>query len=137
MCRIMYQARDISATVGCLGLITSSIISKKVGMRVVVMVVMVVVMVFFVVMMVLVFMLALVVVVMVVVVVVMVMVVVMVVLRVVQAAEGIGALVLDIKWGSGCYQATLGEAEAIAEALLQVPRRGTVVVAKKNCLMGV
>ena len=133
MCRIMYQARDISATVGCLGLITSSIISKKVGMRVVVMVVMV----FFVVMMVLVFMLALVVVVMVVVVVVMVMVVVMVVLRVVQAAEGIGALVLDIKWGSGCYQATLGEAEAIAEALLQVPRRGTVVVAKKNCLMGV
>ena len=31
VCRIMYQARDISATVGCLGLITSSIISKKVG----------------------------------------------------------------------------------------------------------
>ena len=28
--RIMYAARDISETVGCLGLITSSIISKKV-----------------------------------------------------------------------------------------------------------
>lgn len=65
--KLMYAARDISATVGSLGLITSSIISKK-------------------------------------------------------AAEGISCLVLDIKWGAGCYQATLAEAEATANALLQTSR---------------
>ena len=32
--RIMYAARDISETVGCLGLITSSIISKKVYLEI-------------------------------------------------------------------------------------------------------
>merc|ERR1712088_20413 len=65
--KIMYAARDISETVGCLGLITSSIISKKV-------------------------------------------------------AEGVRCLVLDIKWGSGCYQASLGDSEAMANALLQTSR---------------
>lgn len=65
--KIMYAARDISETVGCLGLITSSIISKK-------------------------------------------------------AAEGVRCLVLDIKWGSGCYQASLEDAEAMANALLQTSR---------------
>ena len=33
LCRLMYAARDISATVGSLGLITSSIVSKKVAGR--------------------------------------------------------------------------------------------------------
>merc|ERR1712168_1650012 len=65
--KIMYAARDISETVGCLGLITSSIISKK-------------------------------------------------------AAEGVRCLVLDIKWGSGCYQASLDDAEAMANALLETSR---------------
>merc|ERR1712013_249583 len=65
--KIMYAARDISETVGCLGLITSSIISKK-------------------------------------------------------AAEGVRCLVLDIKWGSGCCQASLEDAEAMANALLQTSR---------------
>jgi len=65
--KLMYAARDITATVGSLGLITSSIISKK-------------------------------------------------------AAEGISCLVLDIKWGGGCYQATLEEAEATANALLRTSR---------------
>merc|ERR1719357_2380302 len=65
--KLMYAARDITATVGSLGLITSSIISKK-------------------------------------------------------AAEGISSLVLDIKWGAGCYQATLEEAEATANALLRTSR---------------
>merc|ERR1712038_248764 len=49
--KTMYAARDITNTVGCLGLIVSSIISKK-------------------------------------------------------AAEGINQLVLDVKWGEGCYQET-------------------------------
>lgn len=65
--KLMYAARDISATVGSLGLITSSIVSKKV-------------------------------------------------------AEGISCLVLDIKWGSGCYQETLAEAEAMTTALLETSR---------------
>ena len=55
----MYAARDITNTVGCLGLIVSSIISKK-------------------------------------------------------AAEGIQALVLDVKWGKGCYQADREEAANLA-----------------------
>ena len=63
--RLMYAARDITNTVGSLGLITSSIISKKV-------------------------------------------------------AEGISSLVLDIKWGAGCYQETLEKAEEMAAALKQV-----------------
>ena len=63
--RLMYAARDITNTVGSLGLITSSIISKKV-------------------------------------------------------AEGISSLVLDIKWGKGCYQETLEKAEEMAAALKQV-----------------
>ena len=50
----MYAARDVTNTVGSLGLIVSSIISKK-------------------------------------------------------AAEGINTLVLDVKWGSGCYQESLIE----------------------------
>jgi len=62
--KLMYAARDITNTVGSLGLITSSIISKKV-------------------------------------------------------AEGISSLVLDIKWGVGCYQATLQKAEEMASALKQ------------------
>jgi len=60
----MYAARDVTSTVGCLGLITSSIISKK-------------------------------------------------------AAEGISSLVLDIKWGAGCYQASLAQAQEMAVALQQ------------------
>ena len=60
----MYAARDVTNTVGSLGLIVSSIISKK-------------------------------------------------------AAEGINTLVLDVKWGSGCYQETLQQAENLAEALVQ------------------
>ena len=63
--RLMYAARDVTNTVGCLGLIVSSIISKK-------------------------------------------------------AAEGINHLVLDVKWGSGCYQESLEQAELLAEALVQV-----------------
>ena len=63
--RLMYAARDVTNTVGCLGLIVSSIISKK-------------------------------------------------------AAEGINHLVLDVKWGSGCYQESLEQAEHLAEALVQV-----------------
>jgi len=62
--KMMYAARDITNTVGSLGLITSSIISKKV-------------------------------------------------------AEGISSLVLDIKWGAGCYQETLEKAEEMAAALKQ------------------
>merc|ERR1719427_1270744 len=62
--RLMYAARDVTSTVGCLGLITSSIISKK-------------------------------------------------------AAEGISSLVLDIKWGVGCYQASLAQAQEMAVALQQ------------------
>lgn len=62
--KLMYAARDITNTVGSLGLITSSIISKKV-------------------------------------------------------AEGISSLVLDIKWGAGCYQETLEKAEEMAAALKQ------------------
>jgi len=62
--KLMYAARDITNTVGSLGLITSSIISKKV-------------------------------------------------------AEGISSLVLDIKWGKGCYQETLEKAEEMAAALKQ------------------
>lgn len=62
--RLMYAARDVTNTVGCLGLIVSSIISKK-------------------------------------------------------AAEGINHLVLDVKWGSGCYQESLEQAEHLAEALVQ------------------
>jgi thymidine phosphorylase len=62
--KLMYAARDITSTVGSLGLITSSIISKKV-------------------------------------------------------AEGISSLVLDIKWGAGCYQETLQKAEEMAAALKQ------------------
>ena len=68
--RLMYAARDVTNTVGCLGLIVSSIISKK-------------------------------------------------------AAEGINHLVLDVKWGSGCYQESLEQAELLAEALVQV-RSGTM-----------
>ena len=60
----MYAARDITGTVGCLGLIVSSIISKK-------------------------------------------------------AAEGINHLVLDVKYGEGCYQDSLDKAEKLAEVLLQ------------------
>ena len=63
--RLMYAARDVTSTVGSLGLIVSSIISKK-------------------------------------------------------AAEGINTLVLDVKWGSGCYQETLQEAESLADALVKV-----------------
>ena len=90
----MYAARDITNTVGCLGLIVSSIISKKVtgslslyctvlyctvycthyplsntGL---------------------------------------------------QVAEGLSALVLDVKWGEGCYQAERAQAERLAEVLVQV-----------------
>ena len=60
----MYLARDVTNTVGCLGLIVSSIISKK-------------------------------------------------------AAEGISHLVLDVKWGDGCYQESHDQAERIAEVLVQ------------------
>ena len=60
----MYAARDITNTVGCLGLIVSSIISKK-------------------------------------------------------AAEGINHLILDVKWGEGCYQDSLEKAEKLAEVLIQ------------------
>jgi len=60
--KVMYAARDITNTVGSLGLITSSIISKKV-------------------------------------------------------AEGISSLVLDIKWGNGCYMETILKAEEMAAAL--------------------
>ena len=60
----MYAARDITGTVGCLGLIVSSIISKK-------------------------------------------------------AAEGISHLILDVKWGEGCYQDSFGKAERLAEVLLE------------------
>ena len=63
----MYAARDITGTVGCLGLIVSSIISKK-------------------------------------------------------AAEGISHLILDVKWGEGCYQDSLEKAERLAEVLLQTSR---------------
>jgi len=65
--RIMYSARDVTGTVGSRGLITSSIISKKV-------------------------------------------------------AEGISSLVLDVKWGLGCYQQTLKEGEDLAEALVEAAR---------------
>merc|ERR1719295_2152658 len=65
--KLMYSARDVTSTVENLGLITSSIISKKV-------------------------------------------------------AEGISCLVLDVKWGSGCYQASLDDAEAMANALLETSR---------------
>ena len=37
-----------------------------------------------------------------------------------KAAEGISTLVLDIKWGSGCYQESLHQAEDLAQALVQV-----------------
>ena len=63
----MYAARDVTSTVGCIGLIVSSIISKKV-------------------------------------------------------AEGIRHLVLDIKWGQGCYQDTQEQAEKLAEVLVQTSR---------------
>lgn len=62
--KIIYATRDVTGTVGNLGLITSSIISKK-------------------------------------------------------AAEGIKALVLDVKWGKGCYQAGRKQAELLAQALIQ------------------
>jgi len=62
--KVMYAARDITGTVGCLGLIVSSIISKKV-------------------------------------------------------AEGINQLVMDVKWGEGCYQETFEEAEKLADVLVQ------------------
>ena len=63
----MYAARDVTNTVGSLGLIVSSIISKKV-------------------------------------------------------AEGIRHLVLDIKWGQGCYQDSQEQAERLAEVLVQTSR---------------
>merc|ERR1719483_1540102 len=36
-----------------------------------------------------------------------------------KVAEGISSLVLDIKWGKGCYQETLEKAEEMAAALKQ------------------
>ena len=35
-------------------------------------------------------------------------------------AEGINQLVMDVKWGEGCYQETLEEAEKLADVLVQV-----------------
>ena len=35
-------------------------------------------------------------------------------------AEGINQLVMDVKWGEGCYQETLEEGEKLAEVLVQV-----------------
>ena len=34
-------------------------------------------------------------------------------------AEGISQLVMDVKWGEGCYQETLQEAERLAQVLVQ------------------
>ena len=67
MFRLMYAARDVTSTVGCIGLIVSSIISKKV-------------------------------------------------------AEGIKHLVLDIKWGQGCYQDSQERAESLAQVLVETSR---------------
>ena len=76
----MYAARDITGTVGCLGLIVSSIISKKV---------------------------------------------ITITITIItyshcQVAEGINQLVMDVKWGEGCYQETFEEAEKLADVLVQV-----------------
>ena len=35
-------------------------------------------------------------------------------------AEGLSALVLDVKWGEGCYQPERAQAERLAEVLVQV-----------------
>jgi len=83
--KTMYAARDITNTVGCLGLIVSSIISKK-------------------------------------------------------AAEGINQLVLDVKWGEGCYQETKEQAEKLADVLVQTSEnvgvRTTAVISHMESPLG-
>ena len=79
----MYAARDITGTVGCLGLIVSSIISKKVITITITIVIITNITV------------------------------------PCQVAEGINQLVMDVKWGEGCYQETFEEAEKLADVLVQ------------------
>ena len=82
----MYAARDITGTVGCLGLIVSSIISKKV---------------------------------------ITITITIVIITNITnitvpcQVAEGINQLVMDVKWGEGCYQETFEEAEKLADVLVQ------------------
>ena len=79
----MYATRDITGTVGCLGLIVSSIISKKVITITITIVIITNITV------------------------------------PCQVAEGINQLVMDVKWGEGCYQETFEEAEKLADVLVQ------------------
>ena len=88
--RVMYAARDITGTVGCLGLIVSSIISKKVITITIITITIITNITF--------------------------------ITNITvhcQVAEGINQLVMDVKWGEGCYQETFEEAEKLADVLVQ------------------
>jgi len=81
----MYQARDITETVGSRGLVTSSIICKKI-------------------------------------------------------AEGLSSLVLDVKWGLGCYQETYQQAIELADGLVTTASslgvKTTAVISNMNTPLG-
>ena len=57
-----------------------------------------------------------------------------------KAAESISALVLDVKYGKGCYQPTLEYAEEVANSLVTVAKsmgiRTTAVISQMNDPLG-